>query len=269
MSIEFSPIEIFKEVRHFFLEKTYRQEYLAKICDVFLGEDWAPNDNKYLLDMKWVLDMDNIWVKAGYCMLSSPHPSRVHQRSKIINTLKQQVNELQTVDAQVALEVLMQVEPDGITHVLSSTLKKDERFFSEKKQFVDLVSRVGEPVSRQILRDAIICILQKRSKHIDADDLEDTDYIELAEVLGKLGDIRLGQMRTIHSDDRKIPFFQIAQYPITNVEFQACVNDRQVAMPLHWKGEFPIYLSNHPVTNISYDDAVAYCKWLSGKQHRN
>lgn len=212
--------------------------------------------------------LENIWVKAGYCMLNSPHPSRVHQREKIIDTLKQQVHELHTLDAQAALEVLIQVEPDGIKHVLSSILNKDDVFFSEKKYFIDLIAKVSEPVSRQILRDAIICILQRRSKHLDVDILDDTDYIELAEVLGKLGDIRLGQMCMVHSDDKRIPSFQIAQYPVTNIEFQVYVNETRAVLPLHWKGEFPAHLANHPVTNVSYDDAVAYCKWLSDKQHR-
>lgn len=62
--------------------------------------------------------------------------------------------------------------------------------------------------------------------------------------------------------------FQIGKYPLTNAEYQAFVKDTQHQAPSHWSGEnFIEELAAHPVVNISWEDADAYCKWLTEKLH--
>jgi formylglycine-generating enzyme required for sulfatase activity len=66
--------------------------------------------------------------------------------------------------------------------------------------------------------------------------------------------------------------YSIGKYPITNREFQTFVRDSKYKPPQGWDGEqFSTEKGSHPVVNISWDDATAYCKWLSkksGKQYR-
>ena len=66
--------------------------------------------------------------------------------------------------------------------------------------------------------------------------------------------------------------YLIGKHPVTNLEYQAFVRDAKYKEPEDWENDqFPTKKSNHPVVNVSWDDAIAYCKWLSqktGKQHR-
>ncbi len=60
--------------------------------------------------------------------------------------------------------------------------------------------------------------------------------------------------------------FQIGKYPVTNAEYLAFVKDANQRPPSHWSGgTFPEELSANPVVNVSWDDAQAYCKWLTQK----
>jgi formylglycine-generating enzyme required for sulfatase activity len=67
--------------------------------------------------------------------------------------------------------------------------------------------------------------------------------------------------------------YSIGKYPITNREYQAFIRDlKQHTPPRGWDGDqFPAEKGGHPVVNVSWEDANAYCKWLSdksGKQYR-
>jgi formylglycine-generating enzyme required for sulfatase activity len=65
--------------------------------------------------------------------------------------------------------------------------------------------------------------------------------------------------------------YLIGKYPITNREYQGFVQDAKYNSPRGWFNEFPAEKGGHPVVNVSWDDAIAYCKWLSkksGKQYR-
>jgi len=58
--------------------------------------------------------------------------------------------------------------------------------------------------------------------------------------------------------------FQIAKYPATNAQYRAFVEAVRQQPPSHWSGgRFPEELAAHPVVNVSWDDAIAYCTWLT------
>ena len=66
--------------------------------------------------------------------------------------------------------------------------------------------------------------------------------------------------------------YSIGKYPITNREYQEFVRDAKYKPPRGWDGDqFPAEKGGHPVVNVSWEDALAYSKWLSektGKQYR-
>jgi formylglycine-generating enzyme required for sulfatase activity len=80
------------------------------------------------------------------------------------------------------------------------------------------------------------------------------------------------------SDERpvvRVPVagFYIAVHPVTNAQYAELVRaGRSTRVPAHWKdGAFPEGLDDHPVVNVSWRDAVAYCAWRSeesGRLHR-
>lgn len=204
------------------------------------------------------------WVNAGYCMLNSQNPARVRRRKEIIEHLKHQVLEFIENDSKDALEVLIQIEPDGIKHVLDSIYGQSDVVSFNNGRFLDLVTSINEPISRQILRDALIDILQKKSKYVEPPDEE--ILVKISVVLGNLGDTRLGQFCRIDGNGFQSSSFEIGQYPVTNSEYYAYIEDVNLPLPLSWGGSVPLGLANHPVVSVSYEDVNAYCKWLSKKQ---
>jgi formylglycine-generating enzyme required for sulfatase activity len=63
-----------------------------------------------------------------------------------------------------------------------------------------------------------------------------------------------------------VPDFYIAKYPMTNRQYQAFVLATGHPEPDHWKKTRKGRLrgkDNHPVVNVSWNDAVAFCDWLS------
>ncbi len=59
--------------------------------------------------------------------------------------------------------------------------------------------------------------------------------------------------------------YSIGKYPITNQQYQAYVKESGKS-PQGWDGDqYPQGKDAHPVVNISWDDAIAYCKWLTEK----
>jgi formylglycine-generating enzyme required for sulfatase activity/energy-coupling factor transporter ATP-binding protein EcfA2 len=58
--------------------------------------------------------------------------------------------------------------------------------------------------------------------------------------------------------------FWIARVPITNAQYQLFVKATGHQPPGHWEeGRPPRELESHPVVNVTWFDALAYCRWLS------
>ncbi len=58
--------------------------------------------------------------------------------------------------------------------------------------------------------------------------------------------------------------FEIGRFPVTNAEYYLFVWETSHRVPRGWFGfRYIEEEANHPVTNVSMADALAYCKWLS------
>ena len=58
--------------------------------------------------------------------------------------------------------------------------------------------------------------------------------------------------------------FWISRFPVTNAEYAAYVQETGKVPPEHWKDQsFPAGLASHPVVNILWSDAEAFCTWLT------
>jgi formylglycine-generating enzyme required for sulfatase activity len=60
--------------------------------------------------------------------------------------------------------------------------------------------------------------------------------------------------------------FYMQKYEVTNREYQEFVNNTGHSPPGHWDGNRPpAGAENHPVVEVSYKDAQAYCAWQNEK----
>ena len=58
--------------------------------------------------------------------------------------------------------------------------------------------------------------------------------------------------------------FRITRYPVTNAQYRRFVEEAGKTPPRHWDdGEIPHGKENHPVVYVSWNDAEAYCTWLT------
>ena len=61
----------------------------------------------------------------------------------------------------------------------------------------------------------------------------------------------------------------IGKYPITNQQYQAFIKEGAKS-PEGWDGDqYPQGKDAHPVVNVSWEDAIAYVKWLNEKTKKN
>ena len=57
--------------------------------------------------------------------------------------------------------------------------------------------------------------------------------------------------------------FWMARTPVTNELYAAFVADSGVTAPIHWRGtQPPAALVDHPVVDVNWADAVAFCAWF-------
>lgn len=64
----------------------------------------------------------------------------------------------------------------------------------------------------------------------------------------------------------KLPDFYIGRYPVTTAEFAAFVRATGSAAGPSWRAQTgPSEADRHPATNLSWPDAVAFCRWLSAE----
>ncbi len=61
-----------------------------------------------------------------------------------------------------------------------------------------------------------------------------------------------------------VPRFAIGRYPVTESEYQVFVAETGHEPPYHWQDRrYPAGRANHPVVNVDWFDAMAYCAWLA------
>ena len=92
--------------------------------------------------------------------------------------------------------------------------------------------------------------------------------IELITIPG--GSILLGEGADAH--ELHVTTFQIGRFPVTAVQYQSFTSQTGHPPPPHWPdGQLHPLFANHPVSNISWFDALIFCRWLTeieGKIYR-
>ena len=67
-----------------------------------------------------------------------------------------------------------------------------------------------------------------------------------------------------------LEYYRISKVPVTNTQYHLFTKDAGHQAPEHWEEDRPPKnLESHPVVNVSWYDAMAYCAWLSGKTDKS
>jgi len=128
--------------------------------------------------------------------------------------------------------------------------------------------------SRYEVKEALVAVTEEDSQF--------NVRLAAAHSLGTLGDPRLGQLVAVpageftmgseEDDDERPPHrvfvspLYIGKYPVTNTEYKEFVDATGHPEPRGWQeGFYPAGKANHPVVNVTWYDAQAYCRWLTGR----
>ena len=89
-----------------------------------------------------------------------------------------------------------------------------------------------------------------------------------------MGSLKAGDTPAYESPQHTVnlPAYRIGKYPVTNSQYEEFVREKQipVAPVTGWNGQrVPPALENNPVIGVTWYEALAYCKWLSGKTRRS
>ncbi|KAF0211788.1 MAG: serine/threonine protein kinase [bacterium] len=65
---------------------------------------------------------------------------------------------------------------------------------------------------------------------------------------------------------KKVEAFEVSKFLITNKQYGEFVKEKNYFPPIHWGGKTPpAHIQDKPVINVSWEDAKAYCNWLTTK----
>ncbi|MCX7919033.1 MAG: SUMF1/EgtB/PvdO family nonheme iron enzyme [bacterium] len=134
-----------------------------------------------------------------------------------------------------------------------------DKVIMRKKAKLEELKRTAKDTSKvQEMQEIVDEVIQNREKRIEQSLLRFTDPR-----------LRPGSRYT---NDGYLPVLgaahnvSIAYTPVTNEEYFKFITATGRKPPKDWiNGIMPVDKERHPVVNVSYDDATAYCKWLSDR----
>ncbi|MCB0157172.1 MAG: SUMF1/EgtB/PvdO family nonheme iron enzyme [Caldilineaceae bacterium] len=236
------------------------QEYLAAryLAEVERSVDAIVDVLKQgpVLDSWW---RETILLVAGYLSLTSPPTARTYVERLSRSDSDACPLARQTPDVQLQAAALALV-------ACGEWMRDDEPLFDAlNARVVDLLAD-GDATSVKVRIEACRTLSQLGDPRPGVgvvDGLPDIVWLPVP-----AGPFTMGDGSDSHTVN--VPAFCISKYPITNVQYAAFVSATGRSVPEHWTdGLPPRDQRNHPVINVSWDDAQAFFRWLSEQMEQS
>jgi formylglycine-generating enzyme required for sulfatase activity len=209
---------------------------------VIIGPQWAGitgvKGNKRLLDPA---DYTRIEVETGLKRLAE-------QRAMVIPVL---VMNAPMPSAQELPESLSQ-----LTYQNAISIRNDPDFNGDMERLIGDIKRaqgIGAEITVQYFEPETIAILEGTFR-MGSPEAPGIPFYETPQ------------------HEIKLPTYRIGKYPVTNTQYEEFIRQtgKLVTPSMGWEGQsVPKDLEQHPVSGVTWYDALAYCQWLSEKTERN
>jgi formylglycine-generating enzyme required for sulfatase activity len=127
------------------------------------------------------------------------------------------------------------------------------------------ISNEKEATAKTETSPSLIVAAESPTTPVESETTAKTSIENVVEVAG--GEIAIGGGDTQKPLERVIvKNFSISETEVTNAQYSEFIKATNHAAPPGWKvSEFPKGTENYPVTNVNWQDALAYCKWMEKK----
>ena len=152
---------------------------------------------------------------------------------------------------------LMRVMP-GVEQVASRKREFNDKISATETSYSDCVSHIEK------LRTEIIAMEQKRLDLLVK--LNEGEMVPVPAGTLRMGSNLAGRENENPEHKVQIKAFYLDRYEVTNLQYKDFVDVAGHRMPVHWQnGTFPAGKGEHPVANVSWEDARTYAEW-TGKR---
>ena len=240
------------------------QEYLAALA-VAARDDYVEVLLKYSAEAWW---REIILLTAGY--LSTQSKERT---SKLVKAIAENKKEPALYHNLVlAAECIQDVGKNRVSAEVDAYVK------AQLRKVLDIPQRALNAFERQVLRKSKPDWIERRAQAIETLVRAGVGYWyppygEPEWITIPAGEFWMGgngryDAKLVHKVH--LPEYQIARVQLTNAQYAFFVKAVQYKVPDGWEENRPPKgKESHPVVNVSWDDVIAYCVWLSKMTGKN
>ena len=226
------------------------QEYLAALA-IATRDDYAAYTLPHVPDAWW---REVILLEAGY--FSTQGPERATRLIRAIAELKEETEPYHNL--VLAAECLRDVGEGRVQgDLLGDVQRRLRRELEAPPPWLSRWSKNKKSGGWLERRSIAMEALAQTGAGYWTMPYGEPDWIKIP-----TGPFSMGESNELHPVH--VAEFLMARVPITNAQYLLFVQATQHVVPEGWEeGRPPKGKESHPVVNVSWDDALAYCEWLS------